>query len=270
MTEETVEFVDEVESAYSPLDDFEDASDVEETDGQLGPINSLNRPAYRQPVADNRPAPERIASLFERLESRKRVLRGILEYLDTPKRSDALQEKVVELQAHDYSVYDGYSYSNLLYEAGAINKVMEDGSEIPEDYEQAPDIVEIDGVEYYKPTDGVMVFWVTTQDARDFLAKDNPEERMQELLHDQAIYARIYKRVLDAATSPDGASAQIMADLVDNDPLCESPRRWSAFFTKRLEDCEALVWQGAWKITPIGKKAQEVLNEIILDVEKGE
>ena len=97
----------------------------------------------------------------------------------------------------------------------------------------------------------------------DFLAKDDPEQRMKDLLNDQLIYAPIYQRVLEACAASDGASAQLLADLVDSDPLLEKPRRWSSFFTKRLEDCESINWRGAWKITEIGRKAQAILSEII-------
>lgn len=270
MTEEIFEFAEDKVTAYSPLDDFdaeEAAEEVESSDGQMGPATHITRPAYRDAVKDTRPAPERIESLFERLEPRKRVLRNIMNFLDTPKRSDVLSEKVVELQEYDFSVFDGYSYSSLLFEAGAIDKVMEDGSPIPEDYEQAPDIVVIDGVEYYKPTNGIMVYWVTTEDGKAYLAKDDPEARMQALLQDELVYAHIYQRVLDAAAMPTGAAAQTLADLVDNDPVCQTPRRWSAFFSRRLEDCDAITFAGTWKITEIGKKAQVILAQIIADKE---
>ncbi len=267
MTEELFEYADDAEQAYSPLDDFEDADEEEESDGQLGPAQISNRPAYRKPVEDTRPTSERIASLFQKMEPRKRVLRAILNFLDTPKRTDVLATEIEELQRYDYSVYDAYSYTELLAAAGAVNKVMEDGSPVPEDYEQAPDIVVVDGVEFYKPTDGPMFYWVSTDDARAFLALDNPEARMEALLQDQIIYAHVYQRVLDAAASPAGASAKVVEDLVDNDPICAEPRRWSAFFTKRLEDCEAIRWAGSWQITDIGRKAQAILTDIIADAE---
>ena len=264
--EHPFDFEAEVEETYDPLADFDD-DDVEEegdpSDGQGGPIKTAPRPNQFARPDDDRPAAERIQEVFDRLKPRKRVLAGILRFLDTPKRADVLQEKVDELQEYDYSVYDGYSYSKLLYRAGAIDKVDENGEPFPEDYEQEPDIIEVDGVRYYKPTDGVLVYWVTTQDAWDFLAKDDPEQRMKDLLNDQLIYAPIYQRVLEACAASDGASAQLLADLVDSDPLLEKPRRWSSFFTKRLEDCESINWRGAWKITEIGRKAQAILSEII-------
>lgn len=267
MAEENVfSFDEEPEEGYDPLADFDEVGleeDMDPSEGALGPTKSTNRLSYYDADADDRPASERIEELFVRLAPRKRVLAGIMRFLDAPKRADALQERVVELQKYDYSVYDGYSYSKLLHRAGAIARVDEHGEPFPEDYEQAPDIVEIDGVRYYKPTDGVMVYWVTTQDGWDYLAKDDPEARMKELLNDHAMYADIYERVLRACSAKDGASAQLLADLVDADPLCQSPRRFSSFFTKRLEDCESLVWQGAWKTTDIGYKALDILGEII-------
>ena len=268
--DETFEFETGPEQGYDPLADFDGADDEEEgdpSDGQSGPIKTAPRPNQFVRPDDDRPASERIQELFDRLKPRKRVLMGILRFLDEPKRADVLQEKVNELQEYDFSVYDGYSYSKLLYRAGAIDKVDENGEPFPEDYEQAPDIIEVEGVRYYRPTEGVMVYWITTQDAWDFLAKDDPEARMEELLHDQIIYAPIYQRILEACASPEGASAQFLADLVDSNPLLLKPRRWSSFFTKRLEDCESINWRGAWKITGIGRKAQGILAEIIAEQE---
>ena len=266
--DETFEFDAESEVGYDPLADFDD-DDVEEegdpSDGQGGPVKAAPRPSQFARPDDDRPASERIEELFSRLKPRKRVLTGILRFLDAPKRADVLQAKVDELQEYDYSVYDGYSYSKLLYRAGAIDKVDENGDPFPEDYEQEPDIIEVEGVRYYKPTDGVLVYWITTQDGWDFLAKDDPEQRMKDLLNDHIIYAPIYQTVLNACASPDGASAQLLADLVDSDPLLEKPRRWSSFFTKRLEDCESIRWAGAWKITDIGHKALGILAEIIAE-----
>ena len=271
--DETFAFDAEPEQGYDPLADFDDTDDEGEgdsSDGQCGPVAAAPRPSQFARPEDDRPASERIEELFDRLKPRKRVLMGILRFLDEPKRADVLQEKVTELQEYDFSVYDGYSYSKLLYRAGAIDKVDENGEPFPEDYEQEPDIIEVDGVRYYKPTDGVMVYWLTTQDAWDYLAKDDPETRMRELLHDQVIYAHIYQTILSACCASDGASAQLIADLVDSQPVLQNPRRWSSFFTKRLEDCDCINWRGGWKITDLGYQALGVLAEIIAAVEEGE
>ena len=261
----------EIDSDYDPLGSFEDDEDddVESADGQLGPVAGSAVPHYKA-QEDTRPASERITALFERLAPRKRVLFGILDFLNEPRRSDVLQEKVEELQKHDLSVYSGYSYSSLLYEAGAIERVEEDGSPFDESVEQAPDIVEIDGVRYYKPTDGKQVFWVITQDGLDFRNADNPYGRMCTLLEEDAVYLSIYERVLSRCKENGGASAQDMADMIDKDPLCEKPRRWSAYFTKKLEDCEALVWTGSWEITSIGEQALEMIVQASEDAQAGD
>lgn len=269
--EHAFDFEAEAVESYDPLADFDDDDHVEEegdpSEGQGGPIVSAPRRTQFVRPDDDRPAEVRIQEVYDRLKPRKRVLDGILRFLDEPKRSDVLQAKVDELQEYDYSVYDGYAYSKLLFRCGAIDKVDENGEPFPEDYEQAPDIIEVDGVRYYQPTDGVLVYWITTKDGWDFLAKDDPEKRMEELLHDQFIYAPVYRTVLEACASPEGASAQLLADLVDSNPLLEKPRRWSSFFTKRLEDCDSIVWRGSWQITPLGRKAQGILAEIIAEAE---
>ena len=267
--EHAFDFEEEAAASYDPLADFDDGEEAEEdlSDGQGGPVTTARRMTQFVRPDDDRPVEVRIQEVYDHLKPRKRVLDGILRFLDTPTRSDVLQAKVDELQEYDYSVYDGYAYSKLLFRCGAIDKVDENGDPFPEDYEQAPDIIEVDGVRYYQPTDGVLVYWITTPDGWAFLAKDDPEKRMEELLHDQFIYAPIYQTVLGACASPEGASAQLLADLVDNEPLLQTPRRWSSFFTKRLEDCDSIVWRGSWQITPLGRKAQGILTEIIAEAE---
>ena len=156
------------------LFDDVDSDPLLDRGGQLAPSGDVQAKMLYEQKADDRTPEERIVDLFESLEPRRRVLLGILEYLDEPKRSDALQEKVVELQEYDHSVYSGYDYSLLLEEAGAIRKVSEDGSEFDEEEEQLPDIVEVDGERFYKPTDGKQVFWVVTDDGRAYREADDP------------------------------------------------------------------------------------------------
>lgn len=249
---------------YDPLEDFEDVEE-DESQGQVGPHTDAQSRVVYQPKPDNRTPEERIADLFESLAPRRRVLLGILMYLQEQHRTDALQEEVERLQTYDKSVYNGYDFSVLLEEAGAIVKVEEDGSPFDETLEQAPDIVEIDGVRFYKPTDGKQVFWLITDAGRAYLEQDNPFGRLSELLDAEQQYLPIYKRLLEACNTDKGALRATLEGLVNGDPLVQNPPRYCSFFTKRLEDAGAIVWEGSWKTTDAGRRGLEELFPV--DVE---
>ena len=242
---------------YDPLLDLEpDEDDLDDGGGQLAPSGEVQAKMLYEQKADNRTPEE-----FESLEPRRRVLLGILDYLDEPKRSDALQEKVVELQEYDHSVYSGYDYSLLLEEAGAIRKVSEDGSEFDEEEEQLPDIVEVDGERFYKPTDGKQVFWVVTDEGRAYREADDPFGRLTALLSKDEYYHEIYRDVLTACESEAGQTIDGLTAIVDANPRSKNPRRHSSYFAKHLEDCGALRWAGSWKTTEVGTKGLELLLE---------
>jgi hypothetical protein len=245
---------------YDPLLDI-DAKDEEydESGGQMGPNTSYQAKSYYIKRDDNRTASQRIEDLFTSLAPRKRVLQGILRFLDEPKRSDALDEKVEELQKHDASVYTGYEYSALLEEAGAIVKVAEDGSKFDAEAEQEPDIVEVGGAKFYKPTDGKLVFWLITEDGKEYLERDDPYGNLKQLLAAEPQYQAIYKTLLEYCGNDEGRSGNDLSELIDNDPLVQSPRRYFSYFAKKLEDCNAIVWRGQWHTSEHGKKALEEL-----------
>jgi hypothetical protein len=251
-------FLEADDSEYDPLAEVDD-EDLDESGGQQAPRVDPQAKPLRAAVPDDRSVPERIEDLFAVLAPRRRVLLGILRFLDAPKRSDMLQQKVEELQKYDSSVYSVYDFSLLLSEAGAIQKVSEDGSDFDEEAEQLPDIVEIDGIKFFKPTDGKQVFWLITDEGRAYLESDNPFGRLTELLAEDRKYQTIYKRLLEFCDGGAGRSAEELAALIDNDPLVQTPRKYFSYFAKKLEDCNALEWAGNWHTSELGQRGLKLL-----------
>jgi hypothetical protein len=248
------------DSDYDPLADLEaDDEEFDESGGQQGPHTEYQAKTPYAVASDDRSTSQRIEDLFVALAPRRRVLLDILKFLDAPKRSDMLQQKVEELQKYDVSVYSGYNFSLLLDEAGAIRKVNEDGSVFDEEMEQLPDIVEVDGIEFFKPTDGKQVFWLITDEGHAYLETDDPFGRLAELIAEEPQYRVIYKSLLEFCDDEVGRSAEELANLVDNDPLVQSPRKYFSYFVKKLEDCSALVWAKKWHTTDLGGKGLESL-----------
>ena len=247
---------DDPDYGYDPLADVPD-DDADDDGGDFTgmPFGNLSDPHPIPAPAheDEAPASERIASLFERFNPRRRVLAGIIRYVDVPRSAAEVDEKVAELQKHDFSVYSGANYAALLEEAGAIIKADENGTPFKESPERPPQVVEIDGVEFLKPGPWREAFWIATDDARAYLAQDNPLERFKELLDRDVKYLDIYLRILDAADAEGGAATSALNAMIDNDPLVQSPRYFTAHFTELLERCEAIRWEGTWVITDIGR-----------------
>ena len=245
---------DDQDFGYDPLADVPDEDEDAAGEFTGAPFGNLSDP-HPIPVAqpDDKPAAQRITELFERFNPRRRVLAGIIRYVDVPRTAAEVDAKVVELQQHDFSVYSGANYAALLEEAGAIIKTDEDGIPFKESPERPPQIVEIDGVEFMKPGPWREAFWLATDDARAFLAADDPVQRFRELLERDAQYLSIYLRILDAADAEGGAKTADLNAMVDNDPLVQKPRYYTAHFTELLERCEAIRWEGTWVITDIGR-----------------
>jgi hypothetical protein len=253
-------FLDMVDSDYDPLADPEaDGADLDESDGQQGPHTDYQATAFYVSAPDDRSAAQRIEDLFAAMATRRRVLLDILEFLDAPQRSDALQQKVEKLQEYNASVYSGYNLSLLLEEAGAIQKVSEDGSQFDEETEQLPDVVEVDGLPFFKPTDGKQVFWLITAEGRAYLEADDPFGRLAELIAEEPQYQAIYKNLLEFCDNEAGRGVEELAALIDDDPLVQKPRRYFSYFVKKLEDGNALVWTKKWHTTASGKRGLELL-----------
>lgn len=252
--------IDALDAEYDPLADFDaDEEELDDAAGQQGPLTDPQTALAGAPKQDDRPASERIEGLFAAMPTRRRVLLAVLEYLDEPRRSDALLERVEELQEHDRAVYTGLDYAQLLLEAGAVRKTGADGSDFDEEAEQAPDIVEVDGARFYRPTDGKQVFWQATDEGRAYRAADDPFGGLRALAEEEPALRPVYRRVLEACLAEEGRSVVCLEALVNDDPLVQKPRRFCSYFVKRLEDCGALSWQGRWKTTGLGERALESL-----------
>lgn len=202
------------------------------------------------------PAHERISCLFEAMSARRRMLMDLLRYAQSPRRAEEVVSFVDALQEHDYAVYTASDYTRLLEEAGALAKVDEAGERIDPDARRMPDIiVGDDGRRYYKPADIPATFWQTTEDGIAALKADAPLDRLAALLEKEAAYRTIYRRVLDLCAADGGASTAEIAHAVDDDPLVQEPRLMAPHFTNRLEQCDAIRWDGRWKTTSVDEEA---------------
>lgn len=264
----------ERQSEYDPFDAPDDFTDdaESEVDGALPPAPS--RPVGRITVPDRANASkepgERIADLFDRFATRRRVLLGVLRFLKERRSAADVRAEVDRLQEYDYSVYDSANYCLLLEEAGAIVKVEEDGTPFAAQVERTPEIVVIDDVKYYKPLGYRPVFWDLTEAGLVALEAESSDDRVGQLFSEEARYVSIYQRILLAGMEPGGVAMAELNSMFVNDPLLQSPRYYASRFLQRLERCDAMVWEGTWKTTEVGVAAIDKAASAALTLEEGE
>lgn len=92
-----------------------------------------------------------------------------------------------------------------------------------------------------------------TADGLAAVAQENPAARFASFMEENAVYAPIFRTVLEACETEGGATKRQIDQLVDHDPLCQEPRRFSGYFIDKLEEADAIVFEGTWRITDAGR-----------------
>ena len=257
---------------YNPLaDSAEDREDAGEEGVDVFRLLSKTpvtiQPDIETPAQDKRSASERIEALFAKMPQRRRVLVGILRYLCERRTADEVFAEVISLQKYDASVYTGTDYCNLLERAGAIVKVDENGAEISPESKRQPERVEVEGQIFLKPAEPLVVRWAITEDGQAYVDADNPLDNLLSLIKENEMYLPVYERVLKFCANEGGRATSSISDIVESDPLVQEPRLYAAHFVKQLEDSDALVWQGGWRTTDVGRKGLEKFAAISIEEE---
>lgn len=250
----------------SELDEFDPLEDTGADDegGDYTAISSATDAPAQQSEAktDDRTPAERIDDLFDSMVPRRKVLLGILSFVEEPQTAEAVNARVDKLQQDNFSVYTAANLCSLLERAGAIERVTADGQPADET-ENEPKTVVVDGVEYLEAAEPVEVFWRITEPGQAKLDSDKPIERLRALLDEDVDYAVIYKRILTLCAAEEGATTPAINGKVDNDPLVQSPRLYAPHFVDKLEQCDALEWRKAWFTTETGKQGLEMLVDVV-------
>lgn len=212
-----------------------------------------------------RPASERTRELLAHMNPHRRVLLGVLKAATQPRSNADITGIVDELRAHKFSVYSASNICTMLETAGALERVLEDGSPYAA-YAPAPRIVNIDGEDFYEPTDPPAVYWCTSEAGLKALEANDPAERTARQLTREADFKTLYKRVLAMAAREEGTTMSQLSGAIDSDPLIAEPRRFFVqHFVEALERCECIAWKGdAWRITDLGRR---VLEEDLADID---
>lgn len=264
MSDSTFDLFDSELDEFDPLEDTGADEDEEADGGDVTAISAATDTPEAQPAepVDTRTPEERIDDLFKSMAPRRKVLLGILAFVEEPQTVDAVNAHVDKLQEDNFSVYSAANLCSLLERAGAIERVTADGTPADE-VEVEPKTVVVDGVEYLEAAEPVEVFWRITPAGQAKLDSDKPVDRLRALLDEDAKYAVIYKRILTLCAAEGGATTPAINGKVDNDPLVQKPRLYAPHFVDKLEKCDALEWRKAWYTTEIGKQGLEMLADVV-------
>lgn len=248
------------DAAIDPRDGAVDPRDASPEDGTEQqdraylPYTEDPSASLDAPHAAEAPAEERIARLYERMGSVRRILDAILAFCREPHTIDEVAAEVAPLRAAVFSVYETPSLCELLERAGALEEIAAPKAQ--------PKVVEVDGVSYLQPAEQPEEpsRLRTTEAGAERLAHDGSLERFEAVLAEDGRHEHIYRILLDCCANEGGASAKQMSDAVDADPELQEPRMYASYFFDRLSACGLIEWDGAWKITELGRAAIELLD----------
>lgn len=264
-------FAEDTAVDFNPLeafafDDAEGDKDAAPSVLAEGPFNMPDPDAIpqfqRELVAfDNgETATARIEALFAQMPTLHKMLFAILDRCSAPVPTADLEAAIEEMKRHHHSVYEPLTLCSLLERAGAIAQTDEDGVLLTE-VEQEPLRVEVDGAEFWRVAPAPAVYWSLTEEGGAQLDTYRPMEMIARLYEAESQYADIFTTCLELCGRDGGTSLRTIGDIVDDEPVLQSPKRYAMYFIDKLEHAGAIEWTGQWSLTAHGREYLTTLNE---------
>lgn len=264
-------FAEDTAVDFNPLEAFafDDAENDEDALPSVlaeGPFNMPDPEAIpqfqRELVAfDNgETAQMRIEALFAQMPTLHKMLFAILDRCSAPIPTADLETAIEEMKRHHHSVYEPLTLCSLLERAGAIAQTDADGVPLTE-AEQEPLRVEIDGVEFWHVAPVPAVYWSLTEEGAAQLDTYRPMEMIARCYEAEPQYADIFTTCLKLCSRDGGTSLRAIGDIVDDEPVLQSPKRYAMYFIDKLEHAGAVEWTGQWSLTAHGREYLTTLNE---------
>ena len=253
---------------FDPLEDLDFDEDIDEdsstlSEGPFGMPNPDAEPSFKgklESFADKGTVEERIDALFDQMPTLHKVLYGILKQCDKPIKPDELNHAIEKLKQHHHCVYSPSTFCSLLEQAGALEKVDENGRSL-EEFEQEPVKVVMDEVAYWTVAPAPQIFWVLTDAGRTRLETYCPLESIQACYDAEPQYAEVFTTTLRLCAQEGGATVRSIGDAIEDEPVLQEPRRYAMYFIDKLEHAGALDWTGSWTATEHGKDYLDQLDE---------
>lgn len=249
--------------AYDPLyEDEKETWDDETKESLYGYIGDPGMLAPQSPVEEvpELSPREKMENLFGSMLPFKRDLLAIMDFCRTPRSIAEVEEFVNEQKKRRNSVYSAASFCQMLADADALEKIDEDGN-LYEDVEVEPIEVEDEfGNVVLQPGTPPPAFWRITEEGAIVADEDNPMEVLKGIIADKSRYEHIFLQILQCCDTPTGAPMGYIQDQVNDDPVLVDPPKSAQFFMDYLDRNGAIVWEGGWKTTEIGKQLLALLQ----------
>ena len=268
MTERTTDALGDeelfgAECDYDPLEEFEekDLDEKAETFGYKATPEEVEAQteAAAQAGDDSEgcakpqaPARERIERLFEDMIPYKNWFLAILDACREAQDAAGVGKVVEGLQSRRRCVYATANFLAMLQDAGALEKLTRDGEPYAEVEPQLMEVVE-DGKTYLRPTPPPEAMWRTTADGLEALADNDPLGTLVGIVREHAAYTDVFREILGLCDG-DGSSIGNIKEQVNSNPALEYPKKSAQFFMDYLDRNGAIEWDGAWKITEVGRQ----------------
>lgn len=252
---------------FDPLQGFnftgkEDDPDYEE---YIPPIEKPDDYDEPTPVVEEIPAEERIAALFRGMPGHEKLLAHVIEFCEEQQDSETVMSDLEAYRGNAVTLYSSDTVCANLLRAGALEMIVLEDEEDLENNEDSQ--VNEEDEETAVETQRVKIAkfaYLATPEGLAAAAEVRAEVPVaqEKLFESDGMYLPIYLRVLQAASEEDGLSKKAIDAMVDKDPICANPRRYSGYFVKALEAAEAMTFDGLWHITDYGKQFLEEQSDI--------
>lgn len=207
------------------------------------------------------PAEERIATLLDSMKTHRTMFLNIIRACEEPVRVEELNEKILEMQEHEHSVYGPSELCALLERSSAIERVDENGTPAAEAVPEPVVKTDENGAEYLEIPDEVPTFWRATAEGLQAAQSDDPLSRLFLQIEEDHDFEDVYRQVLEMCSDEKGRMKSEIEDAVDDRLAGSEPRLFASYFIEALERSEAIVWSGSWKTTATGMDALQKLSE---------
>lgn len=213
------------------------------------------------------PVEERIAATFAGMPGNEKLLLHVIDFCREGRQSEEVHDEIVRFVSAGVCTYAPEVVCANLVNAGAL-AIVADAAEEGEEAAAAADAAAADAAEGaddpLAETEAVgappAFSYLATDEGLAVVDAQDPEGDRLRFLEEGERYHPVYRLVLEACGAEGGATKKAIDALVDHHPLCKEPRRYSGFFVKGLEGIDAIVFDGAWKTTEVGRDILVQIN----------
>ena len=194
-----------------------------------------------------------IPELFEKMRPQRDQLLAIIDFCREERTAEEVDGMLAPSMSHRRSVFTPVILRDLLRKSGALQYLEEQTEAIEEeslfensDFEEEACAEEERAMKFLSVPEKAPGTWLSTPSGLSFLKNREPIAEIERMLSEKPQLSPLYELILEHCAA-EARTTQYLDNLVESHPLAQNPQRFGSYFVGRLEDCGALVWEGAWK-----------------------